>query len=478
MKGYIFALVCLVVIATADVNPGLRVTVSNAALTYLMHQILPSIVSQVKTVQIDDVEDSVGTPIGKATVDITQIKLDDFSIQDVNTAVSDPNLITVTLTGISLSLEYHWHYKTWIASDGGDGTADTSDASATITVALLKNSTGYLTPTVTSTVFDCGSLDVHLHGGASWLYNILLKLFKGKMRDNINEQVSEQMGQTVQENIDNAMNSVPMIVNLGKNISVTFAIADDPSVSNDRVIAGCQAESYVTDEGPGHSPFTCGEMPKTTITANPGPMAELLLDEYVVNTLSWAFINAGDAHKEIDEKNAPVAAKPLLVTGAYAVAAPGLVKDYGLVTPIRLRFDVYQTPTVYMQPDGFQMDTTALLSMDVNQDDNYTEVIVLTLNLESNGTVSLDGNRLTAKIDKTKTSSEVTKTTVGDVKIEGMQDLINFVVPFITDALNLILAVGYPLPVVEGVKLIDPQLTWASSYIIITSDFTYTPSPI
>jgi len=472
MKGYIFALLCLVVIATAE-NPGLRVTISNDALNYLMRQVLPDIVAQVKTTKIDDMEDEVSTPIGKAKIDITNIKLDDFSVENVSVALADPNVVTVSLTGIALSMEYNWHYKTWIASDGGSGTADTDDATAVITVTLAKNETGGLVVTVSQTVFDCGSLDVHLSGGASWLYNVLLKWFRGKMRDNINKEVSEQMATTLQEKIDDALDTVPIVVDLGKNVSTTFAIADDPSVSNERVIVGCKAESYVTDEGPGHSPFTPADMPKTTINTIPGPMVEMLVNEFVVNTLSYAFINAGNAHMEIDEKNAPVAAKPLLVTGAYAAAAPGLVKQYGLVTPVRLRYDVSQVPTVYMEPDGFRMETIALLSMDVNQDGNYTEVIVIQLNLDQNGTVTLKNNRLTAKIDGSKASSEVTKTTVGDVNIKAMQDLFDFIVPFVTDTLNVILAIGYPLPIVKGVKLINPQLTWASSYLIITSDFEY-----
>jgi len=471
--------VFLAVIAASDeVNPGLRSTVSNGGLEYAKSVLQPILIEQVKGIKIPDMEDKVHSPVGKIKIELSNIHLSEFGLEQSSITLTPPNEGVVSLSGLSVHLEFNWHYKAKFASDHGSGEAHTSGASTKVSAGLSKDDKGAPVVTIDDTGFDCGDLSIKLHGGASWLYNVLISAFKGKIRSAVNTEVRKQITSTISDMIQKALASVPLSYDFDNGMSLSYALADDPAVLPDyggRMAAGSVAEFYVTKEGPGHSPFKPTAMPKTTATSAPGPMVELFMNEFFFNTLSYSYIHSGNSHWQIDEDNAPVEAKPLLISGYYASAAPGLIDKYGLDAPLRVEFEVEQIPTLYIQPDVFQLQTSASLTMEVNQNQTFTKVIGLDATLLTAGVVSLNDTAVTGNLKTLKINATVTSSTVGDVDIKGMQDLIDFTATFATNTINERLAQGVPLPVVKGISFVDPKIIWGSNYVAITSSFSYKP---
>jgi len=261
-------------------------------------------------------------------------------------------------------------------------------------------------------------------------------------------------------------------------MSLCYALADQPSVLSEnggRMVAGSVAESYVTKEGRGHSPFTPSSMPKTTATSAPGPMLELIVNEFAFNTLSYAFIHSGNTHMVLDEKNAPVEAKPLLVSGFYASAIPGLIKKYGTDAKLLFELDVNDVPSIFFRPEGFLLQASAPLTMEVDDNSTYTKVIMMDLGMTVSGIINLVESNLTAHLDGINVTAKVTSSTVGDVDMKGMQQLIDFIFKYAVEIFNEVLAKGAPLPVVKGLTFVDPKIIWGSNYVVIASSFSYSP---
>jgi len=286
------------------------------------------------------------------------------------------------------------------------------------------------------------------------------------------------MTDTIKQMISSALASIPLSYDFGNGISLCYALADMPLVIPDygsRFVGGSVAEFYVTKEGRGKSPFKPSVMPKTTATSAPGPMLELFINDYAINTLSYSYVHSGNTKFVIDQKNAPEEAKPLLVTGYYASAAPGLVKKYGLDTPLRLDFEIAQVPTLYMQPEGFQLKTAAMLTMEVNESNTFTKVIGMNVDMEISGTVTLKDTSIFPHLDIINVTASIASSSVGNVDVKGMQDLIDFTTTYATSMINDQLAAGIPLPVAKGISFVDPKIVWGNNYVAIASSFSYKP---
>jgi len=464
-----------VLVANAEVNPGLRSTVSNAGIEYAKNVLQPRLIQEVKTAKLPDFSGSGH----HAKVDLSQFHIEEFGIAKSSIVVSSPNVGTVSISGISLRLSFHWHYKyRHLVSDHGSADVHTSGASTKVSAHIGRDANGAPTVTVSDTGFDVGDLSIKLHGGASWLYNLIISNFKGRIRSAINKEVRAKMSSTIGTLVKEALASVPLSHDFGHGVSLCYALADQPSVISDfggRMVVGSVAEFYATKEGRGKSPFKPTGMPKTLAKSAPGPMVELFMNEYFFNTFSWAFIHAGNLHMQIDQNSAPDQYKALFTTGHYASAAPGLVQKYGKDSLIRLDFDVTQVPTLYFQPDGFQLKTSAMLTLEVKQGDKYVKVIGLTLTLLSSGSISIKGTSVYGHLKTFKVTATVSSSIIGEVNVTLLQDLLNFVGSFVTGVVNKMLAPGVPLPVVKGVSFVDPKIIWGTNYVAITSSFQYKP---
>jgi len=475
----LFALVVLALLVSADVDPGFRTTVSNGGLEYAKSVLQPILVEKIKTVTIPDLEDTVKTPVGKTKISVTNIHLNDFSLQNTAIVLTAPNVGTVSIDGIALNLNFDWRYKAKFASDHGSGDASSSGASTKISAAISKDDKGAPVVTLTDTGFDCGDLDIKLHGGASWLYNFIINMFKSVVHNEVNSVVRSKMREIIQGMIEGALSSIPLSCKFaGDTMGLSYAMADQPTVLPEyggRMAAGSVAEFFDAKEGPGHSPFKTSAMPKTTATSAPGPMLELFLDDFVFNTFSYAYVHSGNAHIQLDKNTVPEEAKPLFISGYYASAMPGLVEKYGMEADLRLDFDLQQVPTLYMQPDGFQFKSSAMLSLDVNTNTSYERAAGLNVDIISSGNIQIKGTSIFAEIKTLKVNVSVASSTIGKIDVDGLQQLIDFTVTYATSELNEKLAQGIPLPVVNGLAFVDPKITWGANYVAITSSFSYTP---
>jgi len=472
-----------VLAASAEVNPGLRTTVSNDGIDYARKVSQPILIEEVKKLTLPDIEEKVHTPVGKVKFSITNMHLTEFNISKSSIVMTAPNIATVSISGMSVKLYLNWRYKKTVfhAHVGDHGHADvhTKGASTKISAQIGRDpKTGAPTVTISDTGFDVGDLNIKLHGGASWLYNFFIKVFKGKIRSSINKELRSKLSSTIGTMVKKALASVPMSHDFGNGMSLCYALADRPSVISDfggRFVAGSVAESYATKEGRGKSPFKPSPMPNTTATSAPGPMLELFVNDYAINTLSYAFVHSGNTNMQIDQKNAPEEMKPMLVSDYYIKAAPGLVKKYGSNIPIRIDFAVTQVPTVLMQPEGFAMNTAASLGLDVFINNTYTKVLALNLSTFVRGNASIKGTSLVGHLDVASITATLQASSIGDVSIPDMQDVVKVTVNLASKQVNAVLAKGVPLPVVKGVSFVDPKIVWGQNYVVIATRFSYKP---
>jgi hypothetical protein len=70
----------------------------------------------------------------------------------------------------------------------------------------------------------------------------------------------------------------------------------------------------------------------------------------------------------------------------------------------------------------------------------------------------------------------VLSSAVGEVHPSAASDLINLLLKvLVTPAINFVLGQGLPIPTIEGVSLVQPQISFAQGYVLLSTDFDFTP---
>ena len=92
-----------------------------------------------------------------------------------------------TISGLFCNTHMNWHYRedSWPhISDSGSADIGVSGVSVVVNIhGFQSNQRPQVT--VLSDGVNIGDLSIHLHGGASWLYQIFVNIFKGQIKDSI-----------------------------------------------------------------------------------------------------------------------------------------------------------------------------------------------------------------------------------------------------------------------------------------------------
>lgn len=74
----------------------------------------------------------------------------------------------------------------------------------------LLNSNGVPIVKSSGCAINIGGFSLKLHGGASWLYNLLLKLFRKQIEDAVQKAIDSTACSTIENSLNKALASLPL----------------------------------------------------------------------------------------------------------------------------------------------------------------------------------------------------------------------------------------------------------------------------
>merc|ERR1712146_481278 len=94
-----------------------------------------------------------------------------------------------------------------------------------------------------------------------------------------------------------------------------------------------------------------------------------------------------------------------------------------------------------------------------------------------NATIYLNMDTSVIQPNNATTHVFTLNTTVGPVNVDGLTSIINtFVNIFLLPGLNKHIAKGFPLPTVDGISFVNPEIKFAMDYVYVGTDIKYTPT--
>jgi len=202
-------------------------------------------------------------------------------------------------------------------------------------------------------------------------------------------------------------------------------------------------------------------------------MLQMFVTDYLVNSFLFSSCEDGKLHTLITNSEVP-ADSPIQLNTTSAVwgsIAPGLTKLYPN-NLMELCINATTTPRASFSTTGAIIVARGNIMVDVINDDTPVNAFVLNVTVYCSGDAAVSGSNLTAHLNYLYTNISLLSTNIGNVIIDGMSELMNFLITAMLPLVNQKIGEGFVLPTIDGVTLNSPVIGWGAGYLYVSICFT------
>eukprot|EP00768_Dysnectes_brevis_P002621 gnl/Dysnectes_brevis/1943_a2233_1597.p1 GENE.gnl/Dysnectes_brevis/1943_a2233_1597~~gnl/Dysnectes_brevis/1943_a2233_1597.p1 ORF type:complete len:502 (-),score=137.13 gnl/Dysnectes_brevis/1943_a2233_1597:243-1748(-) len=350
---------------------------------------IPIVEESLVALIIPDIDGDVDLGIASITYDISSIVLTEIDISNlVFKFDGESNRVVVSLTDGFLHLEYKWGYETTTypyVADGGFGTAEfqaSISLSAELEIDIECQSMQVILDPIT---FIPSQIDIILHGGASWLYDLIIDLLEDLIMDYLIDPFAQLIQQTAQEQLDQWIQKGALVVQQPGSGQVTCfdrRPAASPIVQDGVISIPYIGKVVLCDGGEGE-PWDVQPQEMPLVFSD--SFVQYLFDAATFDSNHYQHYLQGEYQHTVTADDVPEEFRPFFTAGELAVIIPGLAEYAGL----EITLDVYalEPPTDVVQPVA--LFTTFITAVDIMVDSQDTPLLQLQLDIGAAGTVVL-----------------------------------------------------------------------------------------
>jgi len=407
-----------------------------------------------------------------------------FNQPSTSVTVNPNTGLTWTLSGAALSVHGDWHIKKkHFFSDHGSFDASASVSSLSVSVTLGASTAGE--PTMRTTGCSCNIHDVsiHLHGGASWLYNLFMDLVKRPLQNNLQKKVCDAAQTAINTDAARELATLPMRLPLGsrKHWLLDYRLVSGPAFKSGYLESFHKGEFFNAGDST-EAPFQPSPLPSPPTADR---MATFWASSYVLNTAGYVLQKSGVLGQNVTKKDLPDKSRYLLnttcslVTGCIGALVPVVGKKYPNAS---VEMEMYST-TAPIAGISSQNLTGSFAGVIVFRArlaaGSLAPLFAINVTAKITVTAKLDGTVLKADVTSMEEAFAVINSDVGPIStaLLGLAFDVakkNFIIPKLNEAGNM----GFPLPTVKHVQFTNTGLQLEKDCVRVSTDVAYRPSTL
>ncbi|KAL1197734.1 putative BPI/LBP family protein [Cardamine amara subsp. amara] len=318
------------------------VLVSKTGLEFAKDYLIHKVISTTIPLQLPNIEKEDKIPlIGNVGMSLSNISIYSVDVQS-SLIETGENGIVFSVRGAKANLRMDWSYTYRAAffktSDHGDAFVKVNGMDLKITVTLVGDN-GSLK--IASQASDCKvkNIDIHISGGASWLYQGVVNAFQKTIMSTVENTVSKKIIEKMKK-LDSLLQSIPKQRKIDDYAAVNLTFTGNPVLRNSTVEVGIDG-LFLPNGKVSESPSS------SSLFSNVSRMVAISIQEEVFNSATLVYFIAKRMHVNIKEsKNGS-----LLSTSDWKLIIPELYKQYP-DEKMMLNMSVTSPPAVKITENG------------------------------------------------------------------------------------------------------------------------------
>eukprot|EP00768_Dysnectes_brevis_P001913 gnl/Dysnectes_brevis/1561_a1771_1775.p1 GENE.gnl/Dysnectes_brevis/1561_a1771_1775~~gnl/Dysnectes_brevis/1561_a1771_1775.p1 ORF type:complete len:519 (+),score=94.63 gnl/Dysnectes_brevis/1561_a1771_1775:66-1559(+) len=351
-------------------HTGGQVVLSEVGFNEYIQAYIPNVEELITELVIPDVFiDNINLGIASVSFNISNIAFRSVSFESGSVGMSDP-YVSVTVADAAGEIDFNWSYTQgeWpYIHDEGWGSATLDDLSIMISgSSTLNEDCAMLQVSLLPIQLSVEDLDITLHGGASWLYDLVLELLTDVIVDYLIDPLAELLHDPIEEGINEAISGGSPIQAKGGDYSIALdlRLTQNPVFGDSVLIFSSVVMFEPADEaGDWLWNQTMPELPPITSDA----AAQIYYSMPVFESQFLTFKKLDKLQGWITIDNIADEYASLLSTDFLVEFLPGL-SQYPSES-VSLFLNVTERPTVVSQPVALFLNLTGTLDMHVDSVD-------------------------------------------------------------------------------------------------------------
>ncbi|KAK6947002.1 Lipid-binding serum glycoprotein, C-terminal [Dillenia turbinata] len=457
--------ICLTIFSLLFISAHTReegfisVEISDVGLEFVKDLLMNKAISSLTPLELPPIERSKKIPVvGNVRMNLTNITIYEVSVSSssVKTGVRGIDIVALNATA-NINMNWRYSYRTRLMpveiTDKGN--------------ASVQNQKGTLRLSVVECNCRVGDISIELDGGASWLYQIVVDAFEGKLKSAVQDAFSEKLREQIKK-VDAWLQKLPKQIQITRIATLNVTLVNDIVLGKSSIDFDINGLFIPTSEA-AVSKYHRTKFESLDSCTNFTKMAGLSIHEDVINSALEIYFNANTMHWTIDK----FIDQSFLNTAGWMYFVPELYKQYPN-DDMSLHFAISSPPRVTISNGHIDATIHSDLNVSVLDDGQPIPVACLSQEMMASVSVGIIGNNVTASVQLDDFTLSLKWSKVGELKLSLIQAAISRIINnIIVPLLNFYLERGHPLPTIRGMTFQNAEILCTNSTIMICSDVAF-----
>ncbi|XP_067856786.1 bactericidal permeability-increasing protein-like [Heptranchias perlo] len=404
-----------------------------------------------------------------------QYNIDRITITNVN--LPDMRIILIPNMGLKVAVSNgyivtngNWHIKSKILRAHGAVRAQINGISISFYLKFGKDNMGRPTVSVTDCASYISKLHIYVSGKSSWLYNLIISWFEPSLRSYLNDKICLELQKILSEKIHPFLHTVPVTKKIDKYVGIDYSLTSPPLVAKDSVVLPLKGEFYNLLNRT-NIPFPA---PPLDFSVGHDRMLYIGFSEYFFNTAGYVFNSVGDLSINITDDMLPKNSHIHLDTATIGTLIPQVKKMYPIMR-MKLRLVTDSAPSVAFLSGKIILTTSGdIYAFAILPNSTLTPLFNVKLIAQITTTLGIKDDKITGQLTLDRVQLSLKKSNIGPFPVSCLQNGIDFLVSIIIlPRVNAVLADGYPLPLINHIKLSNLIVQPHKNFLLFATDVTY-----
>ncbi|XP_022981450.1 putative BPI/LBP family protein At1g04970 isoform X2 [Cucurbita maxima] len=497
LKFVVFSL--LLASASSHINSSdegfISMVVSQKGLNFIKDFLIDKAISSIIPLRLPNIEKTANIAlIGKVHMGLSDIIIGSIEVESSDIRIGETGVnIVVTKATANMSMKWQYTYNTWLfeISDKGDASVQVDGMNIGLTLGLNQRN-----GTLGLSLSECGCnvkhISIHVHGGASWLYQGLVDAFEGKIESTVEDNISKKIKEGVVK-LDSSLGSLPREISLAHVAVLNVTFVGSPVLSSssiefkidglfsplNKTIVSSYNRADTEDSSNGISrrenvldsasrvPFRYlrNETEGSVYCNDSAKMLEISLHESVLNSASQVIFE-NFMHWIVDK----IPDQHLLNTAAWKWIIPLLYRQYP-DDDIVLNISASSPPSLRLRDQDIAASIYVDMIIEVVNNDEVIPVACISLEVTASFSPVILEKNLVGHVTLEDLSLSLKWSKIGRIHLYLIErTLVGLIKTVVVPFVDLYLLKGVPLPSFHGLALEDVEMAFNSSRIIMCSD--------
>ena len=473
-----YLLVCAAIVSLLGsgtaVNPGARIEITQNGLNYMIKQALPYLKSTLNSLSLPDISGK-----DECHYSLTNMHIGDIDLPSIDGTIGS-NGLTLKGEGIGLSGGVDYSYKcAFFLHGSGNVDLGVTDASLSFTILVDKDDSGHPVLKPNGCSLDITNIDIKFHGSLSWLANLFKGTIKDKLKSYANDKACSKLSDLIQEKGNSFLQDFQTQMKIDDIVQIDYSLVNNPVFSNQELQVDVKGEFVSINPNAAKPPFSPTPISQVSESSK---MAYLVASSYLANTAAYVIYEEGYLQYNVTPDTLHGKINIPLTTVLFQDLIPAFYNKY---PDMNITLNMYATspPFLKVTPGEARLQGSGVIEFAV-YDSNCDNAVVHAFSLEVDGSTEVKvglhqtagATNVTGEVESLDLEVTIQNSEIGTINATKITNIIEkFGNQIIIPLLDNYAKVGWPVPVVYGVELINSEIILGSDYILVGTDVDYEP---